>query len=70
MAVLENLEKILPKEGDRFDQYELLEELGRCGIGVVYRAQHQRLEADVAVKRGLYSEDLALELLLHDLARL
>ncbi len=48
-----------PKEasGERLGQYELLEELGRGGMGIVYRARHSRLEKIVAIKI-LYSSRL------------
>ena len=35
---------------DRFPQFEILECLGRGGMGVVYHAKHLRLDVDVAVK--------------------
>jgi serine/threonine protein kinase len=44
------LEALIPKIGERIARYELLEELGRGGFGVVYRARQAGLDADVAIK--------------------
>ena len=52
---------VLQRVLDQADRYSLLR------LKAAYR---RLLEADEAVKRGRYSEDLALELLVHDLARM
>lgn len=48
----------------------VLDQAQRYTLSRLKKAYRRLLEADVTVKRGLHSEDLALELLIHDLARL
>ncbi|GAG25546.1 unnamed protein product, partial [marine sediment metagenome] len=42
----------------------------RYSLARLKAAYRRLLEADVGVKRGHYDEELALELLVHDLARI
>jgi serine/threonine protein kinase len=44
------LEKIIPKVGQQIGRYALVEELGRGGFGIVYRARQIGLDVDVALK--------------------
>ena len=58
------LERLLPAPGDIVtDRYELREEIGRGGFGVVFRATQMGLNEDVAIKillpHVLESEDIA-----------
>jgi len=48
----------------------ILHQAQRYSLSRLKAAYRRLLEADVGVKRGHYDEELALELLVHDLARI
>ena len=56
--------------GSDFVLQRVLEQADRYSLSRLKKAYRRLLDADVAVKRGRYNEELALELLVHDLARL
>jgi eukaryotic-like serine/threonine-protein kinase len=47
------LKKFVPPTARHFGDYELLDEIARGGMGVVYRARQTNLNRDVAVKKIL-----------------
>jgi DNA polymerase-3 subunit delta len=56
--------------GSEFVLQRVLDQADRYSLSRLKTVYRRLLEADVAVKRGRYGEELALELLVHDLARL
>jgi DNA polymerase-3 subunit delta len=53
-----------------FVLHRILDQAQRYSLSRLKTAYRRLLEADVGVKRGHYGEELALELLVHDLARI
>jgi DNA polymerase-3 subunit delta len=56
--------------GSDFVLQRVLDQADRYSLSRLKAAYRRLLEADEAVKRGRYNEELALELLVHDLARM
>jgi DNA polymerase-3 subunit delta len=56
--------------GSEFVLQRILDQAQRYSLSRLKVAYRRLLEADVGVKRGHYDEELALELLVHDLARI
>jgi len=56
--------------GSEFVLQRVLDQADRYSLSRLKAAYRRLLEADEAVKRGRYSDELALELLVHDLARI
>jgi DNA polymerase-3 subunit delta len=56
--------------GSEFVLQRILDQAQRYSLSRLKAAYRRLLEADVGVKRGHYDEELALELLVHDLARI
>jgi DNA polymerase-3 subunit delta len=56
--------------GSDFARRKVLEQAARYSIPQIEASYRQLLETDVSIKRGIYPEGLALEMLLHDLSRL
>jgi DNA polymerase-3 subunit delta len=56
--------------GSEFVLQKILDQAQRYSLSRLKAAYRRLLEADVGVKRGHYDEELALELLVHDLARI
>jgi DNA polymerase-3 subunit delta len=56
--------------GSDFVLHRVLDQADRYSLSRLKAAYRRLLEADESVKRGRYNEELALELLIHDLARI